>query len=101
MIERYFACVKRFRMLRELLDVHYIKDCDNMWNIACALTNRFCPDLCEDNEHNDNIVARIKDCSSLPAGGPLEQFEKTRGWTRTATDYKTAVAWIKSNQWLN
>ena len=59
-IERYFGLVKRFRMLREPLNIQYIKECDNLWNIACALTNRFGAALTSDNEHNTLLACLRK-----------------------------------------
>ncbi len=108
-IERYFAIVKRYKMLGEQLNWHHLRYYDEMWKIGCALTNDFAPVLTADCPRNDNIVARIDNCEEQKVNLLEEAVEdynhgraasKTKGWTTEAIGFDNVVHFLRELPWL-
>ncbi len=108
-IERYFAYVKRFKMLGEVLNWHHIRDYDKLWKIGCAITNHFGPDLTADCKRNDNIVKRIENCAQFERNhleDAIEEYNQQKkdenavGWTVVAKTKQDVLDYLINLPWL-
>ncbi len=108
-IERYFALVKRFKMLGDVLNWHHVRDYDQLWKIGCALTNEFGPALTSDSERNDNIVQRIENCAVIERNileDTIEEYnikkktEKQPGWYILGKTREQVLLFLQHMPWL-